>query len=46
MDYIFQMQVVGGHWIVATFRMIMARLEEERVGSESRWYCVYVVLQG
>ena len=46
MDYIFQMQVVGGHWIVATFRMIMMRLEEERVGSESGWYCVYVVLQG
>ena len=46
MDFIFQMQVVGGHWIVAAFRMIMMRFEEERVGSESGLYCVYVVLQG
>ena len=43
-DYIFQMQVIGGHWFVAAFRMIMARLEEERVGSECWLYGVYVIL--
>ena len=45
-DYIFQMQVIGGHWIVAAFRMIMTSLEEERAGSEFGLYGVYVVLQG
>ena len=45
-DYIFQMQVIGGHWFVAAFRMIMTSLEEERVGSEFGLYSVYVVLQG
>ena len=39
------MQVVGGYWIVAAFRMIMTRLEEERVGSECWLYGVHVVLQ-
>ena len=33
MDYIFQMQVIGGHWFVAAFRMIMTGLEGESVGS-------------
>ena len=46
MDYIFQMQVIGGHWFVAAFRMIMTSLEEERAGSEFGLYGVYVVLQG
>ena len=45
MDYIFQMQVIGGHWFVAVFRMIMTSLEEERVGSVFGLYGVYVVLQ-
>ena len=33
MDYIFQMQVIGGHWFVAAFRMITTGLEGESVGS-------------
>ena len=45
MDYIFQIQIIGGHWIVAAFRMIMTGLEGERVGSEFGLYGVYVVLQ-
>ena len=32
MDYIFQMQVIGGHWFVAAFRMITTGLEGESVG--------------
>ena len=44
-DYIFQMQVIGGHWFVAVVRMIMTGLEGERVGSDIGLYGVYVVLQ-
>ena len=33
MDSIFQMQVIGGHWIAAVFRMITMGLEGESVGS-------------
>ena len=44
MDYIFQMQVIGGHWFVVAFRMIMTRLEGESVGSTFGLYGVYVIL--